>query len=201
MSDPLEQLDYYTLLQVPQEATADQVRRAFHLFAAKYHPDKFQGSGADPRKIERAAQIYRRGAEAYRILCDPKRRKGYDQGLTQGKMRFDANAAPAPEAAEIGKWPIKVKSPIARPFATKAEQAYKAGDFANSRVNLKLALARDKGNAQIELLLKHLDEKLSPVSAALDAANTQASQAVTQGAEGNRFDDEPPTGARALPKI
>ncbi len=164
MADPLDALDYYTLLQIPDDAPADEVRRAFHVFAAKYHPDKFQGTGADETRVERAAQIYRRGAEAYRILCDPKRRKSYDLGLAQGKMRFDANAAPPPEAAEIGKWPIKVKNPIARPFATKAEQAYKAGDWGNSRVNLKLALARDKGNAQIELLLKHLDEKLAPPS-------------------------------------
>ena len=199
MSDPLEQLDYYTLLQVPQDATADQVRRAFHLFAAKYHPDKFQGTGADDRKVERAAQIYRRGAEAYRILCDLKRRKSYDAGLLQGKMRFDANAAPPPEAAEIGKWPIKVKNPIARPFATKAEQAYKAGDFANSRVNLKLALARDKGNAQIELLLKHLDEKLSP--AAPEAAPGPAVQVVAPQAAPNAFDEEDATGVRELPKM
>ena len=98
---------------------SDQVRRAFHQFATKYHPDQFQKNGAEERKVERAAQIYRRGAEAYRILCDPKRRKAYDVGLTLGKVRFDASAEPVPEAAVLGKWPIKVKNPIARPFATK----------------------------------------------------------------------------------
>jgi len=197
MSDPLEQLDYYTLLQVPRDASADQVRRAFHQFASKYHPDRFQGTGSVEAKVERAAQIYRRGAEAYRILCDPKRRKAYDHGLTQGKMRFDANAEPAPEEAVLGKWPIKVKNPIARPFATKAEQAYKAGDWGNSRVNLKLALARDKGNAQIELLLKHLDQKLepAPVEAAAPAAEAGVPAPVSQA-----FEEESPTGLREVPK-
>ncbi len=199
MSDPLEQLDYYTLLQVPQDASPDQVRRAFHQFASKYHPDRFQGTGAVESKIERAAQIYRRGAEAYRILCDSKRRKAYDYGLTQGKMRFDANAAPAPEAAVLGKWPIKVKNPIARPFATKAEQAYKAGDWGNSRVNLKLALARDKGNAQIELLLKHLDQKLSGDAPAAQGAAVD-SRPPSVAPQADAFEDESPTGLREVPK-
>lgn len=202
MSDPLEQLDYYTLLQVPRDASADQVRRAFHQFAAKYHPDRFQGSGADERKVERAAQIYRRGAEAYRILCDYQKRKAYDHGLSQGKMRFDANAEPAPEAAVVGKWPIKVKNPIARPFAMKAEQAYKAADWGNAKVNLKLALARDKGNAQIELLLKDVDQKLSPDVPVAEPVTGEVAVASSQDApNSNAFgDDEQPTGLREVPK-
>jgi curved DNA-binding protein CbpA len=159
--DPLEQLDYYTLLQVEQDASADQVRRAFHRFAAKYHPDRFLGAGAEQAKIERAAQIYRRGAEAYKILCDPQRRKLYNAGLARGELRFDPTAEPPPTPAVVGQWPIKVKSPVARPFATKAEQLFKAGDFGNAKVNLKLALSKDPGNAQIELLLGEVERRLS----------------------------------------
>ncbi len=198
MSDPLEQLDYYTLLQVARGANPDQVRRAFHQFAAKYHPDRFQGTGAEASKIERAAQIYRRGAEAYRILCDPVRRKAYDHGLGEGKFRFDGSAALAPEEAVLGKWPIKVKNPIARPFATKAEQAYKAGDWGNSRVNLKLALARDKGNAQIELLLADLDRRLSGDAAGAEPAARPSAALPVETA--TAFDDEPITGTRGPPK-
>ncbi|HEX6245268.1 MAG TPA: DnaJ domain-containing protein [Polyangiales bacterium] len=159
--DPLEQLDYYSLLQVEAGASADQIRAAFHRFAAKYHPDRFLGGGADGAKIERAAQIYRRGAEAYKVLCDPPRRKQYDAGLARGQLRFDANAEPEPAPAIVGQWPIKVKNPVARPFATKAEQAYKAGDFGTAKVNLKLALAKDPGNAQVGVLLADVDARLA----------------------------------------
>lgn len=160
--DPLEQLDYYTLLQIEQDANFDRVRAAFHRFAAKYHPDRFLGAGAEPAKIERAAQIYRRGAEAYKVLCDGPRRKLYDAGLARGELRFDANAEPPPAPAVLGQWPIKVKSPVARPFAIKAEQAFKAGDFATAKVNLKLALSKDAGNAQIALLLAEAERRLGP---------------------------------------
>src|SRR5687768_14954832 len=109
--DPLEKLDYYTLLQLPATATVDEIRNAFHRFAAKYHPDRFVGSGAEPNKVERAAQIYRRGAEAYKVLCDAPRRKLYDAGLARGQLRFDPAAEPAPAPAVVGQWPIKVKNP------------------------------------------------------------------------------------------
>lgn len=164
MSDPLEQLDYYTLLQVPEDAPADQIRQAFHRFAAKYHPDRFTGGGADQATVERAAQIYRRGAEAYKVLTDPRRRKLYDAGLKEGRLRFDPNAAPPPEPVSIHKWPIQVKSPLARPFALKAEQLYKAGDYGNAKTNLKLALQKDRGNPQIEALLADIEQRLHPAS-------------------------------------
>lgn len=172
--DPLEQLDYYTLLQVEQGASVDQIRHAFHRFAAKYHPDRFLGSGAEGVKIERAAQIYRRGAEAYKVLCDGPRRKLYDAGLARGELRFDPNAEPPPAPAVVGQWPIKVKNPVARPFATKAEQAFKAGDLGNAKVNLKLALSRDAGNAQIALLLTEVERRLG------EAAEAKANQGDTK---------------------
>lgn len=164
--DPLEKLDYYTLLQVAQGATADEVRHAFHRFAAKYHPDRFAGSGADAKKVERAAQIYRRGAEAYKVLCDVQRRTQYDAGLARGQLRFDPAAEPAAPAPAVGQWPIKVKNPAARPFATKAEQAFKAGEMGNAKVNLRMALSKDAGNAQIELLLGEVERRLAQAAEA-----------------------------------
>jgi curved DNA-binding protein CbpA len=160
--DPLEALDYYSLLQVADTASSDEVRQAFHRFAAKYHPDRFAGAGAAQEKVERAAQIYRRGAEAYKVLTDPVRRRQYDAGLAQGKLRFDASASPETPDVRPEQWPIKVKNPLARPFAIKAEQLYKAGDFGNAKTNLKLALQKDRDNRQIELLLAEVERRLAP---------------------------------------
>lgn len=157
--DPLESLDYYSLLQVEPTASADEVRRAFHEFAARYHPDKFLRAGAEKVHVERAAQIYRRGAEAYKVLTDHRRRKAYDAQLEKGKVRFDPNEeSPTPPVAA---WPIRVKNPMARPFATKAEQAFKASDWGNAKVNLKMALSKDAGNPQITALLAEVEQKLT----------------------------------------
>jgi curved DNA-binding protein CbpA len=160
--DPLEQLDYYALLSIEESANMDDVRRAFHQFAAKYHPDKFIASAADGHTVERAAQIYRRGAEAYKVLTDARRRKLYDAQLALGSMRFDALAEPPPDPASYTQWPIKVKSPLARPFATKAEQAYKAGEWGTAKVNLRMALSKDGANEHIQRLLADVEQKLAP---------------------------------------
>ena len=66
MSSSLDQLDYYALLEVEDDATMREIKSAFRKFARKFHPDRFAGS--NEAKIERAAQIYRRGSEAFQVL-------------------------------------------------------------------------------------------------------------------------------------
>lgn len=160
----LDTLDYYALLQVRETAPADEVRSAFHRFAAKYHPDRFLGDGSSPEKVERASAIYRRGAEAYKVLMDSARRKQYDEARAHGHLRYDASLAFAAKSHEFNGFPLKVKSPLARPFALKAEQLYKSGDFGNAKVNLKLALQKEGENAQLEGLLRDVEERLALVA-------------------------------------
>lgn len=157
----LARLDYYALLQVARDAPADDVRRAFHRFAVRYHPDRFVAQGAAPERVARAGEIYRRGAEAYRVLCDPQQRKLYDAGLQDGRLRFDPQAEPPASVQRSASWPVKVRNPAARPFARKAERAYEAGDWASCRLNLKLALNKDRGHPQLEALLQAVEGKLA----------------------------------------
>ena len=39
-SQRLDDVDYYTLLGTRRDATADDIKQAFHSFAKKYHPDR-----------------------------------------------------------------------------------------------------------------------------------------------------------------
>lgn len=160
MADKLDQLSYYNLLKVPQDATADAVKQAFHKFAMKYHPDRFAGS--PEKKRARASEVYRRGAEAYRILCDPVRRKAYDKGLVEGLLRFDPHLKREEPAAAPGKGKLKVKAPMARPFAQKAERFYKTADWGKAKLNLKMALSHDKENEQLQAWLADVELKLNP---------------------------------------
>ena len=84
--DQLELLDYYTLLELRDDATPEEIRDAFHRFALRFHPDRH--IGAPVEKIERATHIYARGAEAYRALIDPELRKRYDVLLARGHLRL-----------------------------------------------------------------------------------------------------------------
>jgi curved DNA-binding protein CbpA len=141
--DRLDLLDYYELLRVDPSATTDQVRDAFHAFARRYHPDRY--AGAPPDKLERAAQIYRRGAEAYRVLTNAEQRRRYDQQLARGQLRYVEETETHVPKGAMGE--LEVRSVRARPFAQKAIEAEKKGDLAQAKLNFGMALQHEPDNA------------------------------------------------------
>ena len=42
--------DYYTVLDVPRGASADEIKKAYRKKAMKYHPDKVRGLGEQHEK-------------------------------------------------------------------------------------------------------------------------------------------------------
>ena len=155
--DPLDDLDYYDLLRIDPSATADDVRRAFHDFAMRYHPDRY--SGADDDKQERAAAIYRRGAEAYRVLTDVEQRRRYDEGLRSGTLRYEE-----PSSSSVTRPPsgmLEVKNLRARPLLQKALEQIKSGDLKGAKLNLTLALNYEPENILLQAKLADVKQKLS----------------------------------------
>lgn len=147
--DRLELLDYYTLLRIGEQANADEIRQAFHQFALKFHPDRHVGGAGS--KVARAAQIFRRGAEAYRVLLDPETRRRYDAQLAKGKLRYDPTVKDARTSLRTaGSGILTVESAKARPFYMKALQAIKAEDWQTAKLNLKIAQQHEPGNELIE---------------------------------------------------
>ncbi|NCQ60495.1 MAG: DnaJ domain-containing protein [Myxococcales bacterium] len=149
--DRLERLDYYTLLGVEEGASVDAVRDAFHRFALKFHPDNHAVGPAEKR--ERATLIYRRGAEAYRVLLNPELRARYDQGLRQGQLRLMPEETPSSGVRRSFGQP----STKARPFYRKALRALQEGDGQTARLNLRIAQGHDPDNALIAEKLAELD--------------------------------------------
>lgn len=68
-----ENRNYYDVLGVKRDATADDIKKSFRKLAAKYHPD----AGGDEQKFKEVS-------EAYTTLSDPQKRKEYDQLLMFG---------------------------------------------------------------------------------------------------------------------
>lgn len=66
--------DYYEVLDVPREADAKAIKRAYRKAALKWHPDK-----APPEKREQHEERFKRLSEAYEVLSDPESRARYDR--------------------------------------------------------------------------------------------------------------------------
>ena len=74
-------MTHYATLDVGENASQDEIKKAYRKLASKHHPDK-GGDTAQFQKIE----------EAYRILSDPAQREQYDhQRRNPGGARFNFN--------------------------------------------------------------------------------------------------------------
>ncbi|MBE6342900.1 MAG: molecular chaperone DnaJ [Lentimicrobiaceae bacterium] len=68
----MEKRDYYEVLEVPKNATSDEIKKAYRKMAIKYHPDK----NPDDKDAE---EKFKEAAEAYEVLSNPDKRSRYDQ--------------------------------------------------------------------------------------------------------------------------
>lgn len=64
--------DYYRVLNVPETAGADEIKKAYRKLAKRYHPD------ANPDDVG-AADRFKEVGEAYAVLSDPEKRRQYDE--------------------------------------------------------------------------------------------------------------------------
>ncbi len=64
--------DYYEVLGVDKNASANDIKKAYRKMAIQYHPDKNPGDKVAEEKFKEAA-------EAYSVLSDPDKKARYDQ--------------------------------------------------------------------------------------------------------------------------
>ena len=64
--------DYYEVLGVDKNASADEIKKAYRKMAIKYHPDKNPGD-------KEAEEKFKEAAEAYSVLSDADKKARYDQ--------------------------------------------------------------------------------------------------------------------------
>jgi DnaJ-class molecular chaperone len=110
--------DYYTILGIPRDASADDIKKAYRRLARQYHPDMHSGS-----KKGEMEKKFKELNEAHELLSDPDKRKKYDQ--------YGANWEQA-EAYERARQEAQVRT-----RATGGpESSFGGGDFSDLFENL-----------------------------------------------------------------
>src|SRR3990172_7820236 len=74
--------DYYDVLGVSRNASAEEIKKAFRKLAMRYHPDRNKEDGAEAR--------FKEIGEAYEVLSDSEKRAAYDRYGLAGLQAFDA---------------------------------------------------------------------------------------------------------------
>jgi len=64
--------DYYAILGVSRDASAEEIKKAYRRAAIQYHPDRNPGDADAEAKFKQCA-------EAYEVLADPDKRARYDR--------------------------------------------------------------------------------------------------------------------------
>jgi molecular chaperone DnaJ len=95
-----QQRDYYKTLGLTEQATTDEIKKAFRRLAKQYHPDR------NPDNVQ-AAERFKEINEAHDVLSDPDKRKKYDMLRKYGAFAGAAGGGRArggagPSAQDLG---------------------------------------------------------------------------------------------------
>ena len=158
--------DYYQILGVPREATADEIKKAFRKLARKYHPDVSKEPQAELRMRE--------VNEAYAVLSDVEKRAAYDQlgqGYQPGQpfqpppdwdagFEFSTHGAPPRGAADFSDFFAEMFGGMggARGGFRASDKAFRAqGEDHHAKVLLDLDDAFTGATRQISLRVPKMD--------------------------------------------
>ena len=75
---------YYTTLGIEEDASSDEIKKAYRKLSLKYHPDRNQG---DIEKVK----IFQQVNEAYETLSDPEKKMQYDMSRKSPFSRMHNN--------------------------------------------------------------------------------------------------------------
>lgn len=141
----IDELNYYQILHLEQDASASEIKQAFHMTARAFHPDANRHLTGEV--AAECSSISKRVTEAYCVLRDPRRRKAYDahtEGTEGLRMQLaEAKAAHARQESEERQG----KTAQGRQYYQKASQDMASEDWASARQNLKMAMTFEPDNA------------------------------------------------------
>jgi hypothetical protein len=95
--------DPYMALELPHEASNDEIKKTYRKLAMKFHPDRLMRINASPEQMQEASTKFASISSAYSLLADEQRKREYDHiykfgGYDLPEKTQRPKVAPAAEA-------------------------------------------------------------------------------------------------------
>ena len=154
--------DYYYFLGIPQNASVEDIKKAYRKLSLKYHPDKNEN---DDYFSDRFKEI----KEAYETLMDVDRRKSYDQNLSSQQRNVKSILPPKIKNFSASKIRAKVGEEITVYWNTYDADLVKIVPF-----------GLEKPNGERTIRIKEFDSQ-GKFQILLHATNTVLHKTIVQG--------------------
>jgi curved DNA-binding protein CbpA len=132
----------FNVLEIPSDATPEDIKAAYHRLAKRWHPDRYTGA-----EKEEAESKFRELAEAFSMLKDPAKRLTLQQQLPKVQ----------PSAAE--KEPESALERTPEDWAAMAKTAFDEGNVDQARALIHYAIRLDDEKPKYFALLASILEK------------------------------------------
>lgn len=154
--------DYYYFLGIPQNASAEDIKKAYRKLSLKYHPDKNDND-------EFFSTRFREIQEAYETLTDTDRRRLYDQNLSSQQRSIKSALPPKIKSFSASKIRAKVDEEITVYWNTYDADLVKIVPF-----------GLEKPNGERTIRIKEFDSQ-GKFQILLHATNTVLHKTIVQG--------------------
>lgn len=138
--------NFYDVLGVDQNASADEIRKAYRKEALKWHPDK------NPNNKEEAEERFKQLQNAYETLNDNSRRDAYNasqEAAASTANKQQASGGKAPSAAEEAEYFANMPEPKTRAQVPPVPEEIKRDSYLNDVATNVQELTSKFGEVQL----------------------------------------------------
>lgn len=157
----IDGMDYFQILNLPQDATPGDVKQTYYAQSRALHPDNFfQLQDAELKAS--VNKIYKRVTEAYNVLRDGPKRKLYTQNINSPQraelLRYSEAAETVQKEQEKATKEV-TQHPKAKTLYLVATQKMQAGNWDAAFKDLQTAVMFDPGNERLKQLRDEADKR------------------------------------------
>lgn len=152
----IDELDYFQILKITPNCSAEELKSAYFKESREYHPDKYYTESPDI--VKKVTTIFKRITEAYKILSDPDTRAIYTKSISGAdrskNLRYIHGVQGGLPKEDEGQ------TPMGRKYFQMGKVAFNNMDYKGAKINFQLAFKMEPNNQTFKDYLAKVEEKI-----------------------------------------